>query len=82
MGWNYVNIKKNSRFYFESEKKTKFYFAHSYYVECKDRPYEVGITNYGQNFCSIIENSNIFGVQFHPEKSHNFGKQLFRTFFK
>tara|TARA_B100000886_G_C20405378_1_gene484519 strand:+ start:849 stop:1460 length:612 start_codon:yes stop_codon:yes gene_type:complete len=82
MGWNYVDINKNSKFFFEHSSKLKFYFAHSYYAECKDLNLEAGTTNYGKVFCSIVENSHLFGVQFHPEKSHNYGKSLLKNILK
>ena len=82
MGWNYVDINKRSKFFFEHKGKLKFYFAHSYYVESKDSNLEVGTTNYGKVFCSMVENLNLLGVQFHPEKSHNFGKNLLKNILK
>ena len=81
MGWNYVEIQKKSKLYFDYKNKTKFYFAHSYYVDCEDKNSVVGLTTYGKKFCCAIESSNLFGVQFHPEKSHNFGKAFFKNFF-
>ena len=80
MGWNYVDIKKKSKFFFEYESKLKFYFAHSYYAECKESNLEAGTTNYGKVFCSIVENLNLFGVQFHPEKSHNYGEKFIKKY--
>ena len=82
MGWNYVDINKKSKFYFNDDKKLKFYFAHSFYVECHNDLEIAGTTEYGFKFCSIVENENLFGVQFHPEKSHNFGKKLLKNIIK
>lgn len=82
MGWNYVSFKKTSKLYFPSIKKIKFYFAHSYYGVCQNNENISGLTSYGNDFASIVENENIYGVQFHPEKSHNFGKEFFKNFYK
>ena len=82
MGWNNVEFSEQSKLNFTYKEKHKFYFAHSYYVECDNKENEVGITNYGFKFTSSIEKNNIFGVQFHPEKSHNFGKSFLRNFYK
>jgi glutamine amidotransferase len=84
MGWNNVNVKAgNSDLFIELEKNNRFYFVHSYYVEVKNKSYESSITNYnGIDFVSSFQNKNIFGVQFHPEKSHKFGLKLLENFTK
>jgi len=81
MGWNYVNFNKESKFNFEYNEKIKFYFAHSYFVNCKNKSDIAGTTDYGFNFVCAVQRQNLYGVQFHPEKSHNFGKNFFRNFF-
>jgi imidazole glycerol-phosphate synthase subunit HisH len=81
MGWNYVNFCKNSKLNFEYNEKIKFYFAHSYYVNCEQKEDIAATTKYGFNFVSAIQKKNLYGVQFHPEKSHNFGKIFFRNLF-
>ena len=81
MGWNNVDFNKNSNLYFKYKEKLKFYFAHSYYVKCDNQKNIAGITDYGVKFTSAVQNRNIFGVQFHPEKSHNFGKEFFKNFY-
>ena len=60
-----------------SAKELRFYFAHSYYVEPKSELTSVATSVYGNEFCAAFEQENIFGVQFHPEKSHKFGLELF-----
>ena len=50
-------------------KLNEYYFVHSYYFDSFDKKHEVGVTNYGINFASIVSKENIYGVQFHPEKS-------------
>ena len=79
MGWNKVNFNDNSRFK-ESLPENRFYFVHSYFAECKDEKDILGVTNYGINFTSSVKKNKIFGVQFHPEKSHYFGKKFLKTF--
>ena len=81
IGWNNVtaqsdNIIVNNKL----EEDHRFYFVHSYIVKCKNIKNSVATTFYGQNFTSIVNKENIFGVQFHPEKSHKFGMQLFKNF--
>ena len=82
MGWNTVNFSKSSKLKFSIQNKEniKFYFAHSYYVECSNEINLAAKTNYTHDFCSIVEKNNIFGVQFHPEKSHIYGMELFKKF--
>ena len=81
MGWNNVNIKKNNIIINNKlNEEFRFYFVHSYFVKCKYKKHSIGSTFYGQNFTSIVNKENIFGVQFHPEKSHKFGMQLFKNF--
>jgi glutamine amidotransferase len=79
MGWNKTYpIDKNN--IFSNLEENRFYFVHSYHVVCNDKSNILATTNYGQQFtCSIYKN-NIYGVQFHPEKSHKFGMQLFKNF--
>lgn len=81
MGWNRVNIaRQDSLIPANSEDVERFYFVHSYYVEC-DRPEDVIFTcNYGKQFVAGFNHQNIWGVQFHPEKSHRFGMALFKRF--
>jgi glutamine amidotransferase len=58
----------------------EFYFVHSYYVSVADPQHRLGQTSYGNTFDSAIFNGNIFGVQFHPEKSHSAGLTLLKNF--
>mgnify|MGYP001176130974 FL=1 len=82
MGWNNVKFSEKSKLNFAYKEKHKFYFAHSFYAVCDKTENQVGTTNYGFNFASSIEKNNIYGVQFHPEKSHNFGKSFLKNFYK
>ena len=79
MGWNEVSIKKENKLIKHKEEKN-YYFVHSYFFECKFAKNEVASTNYGLNFTSIVSKENIYGVQFHPEKSSNQGMRLIRNF--
>lgn len=80
MGWNQITITKGSRLLSGLTVGSEFYFAHSYYVELRDRSDLLSETQYGSTFPSSIEKDNIFGVQFHPEKSHDAGAHLLRNF--
>ena len=80
MGWNIVEQAKDNRLFSESLKPHRFYFVHSYYVNCNDKSDVLTSTNYGFNITSAFQRKNIFGVQFHPEKSHKFGMDLLRNF--
>ena len=80
MGWNTVDILQANSLLSASSDEQRFYFVHSYHVLC-DIPSDVkAITHYGVNLTAAIERGKIFGVQFHPEKSHRFGMALFQKF--
>lgn len=80
MGWNYVKKVKDSVLLQNMSDDSRYYFVHSYYVSCKNRNDEMLKTLYGIEFTSALQKENIFGVQFHPEKSHKFGLQLIKNF--
>ncbi|MCX8059000.1 MAG: imidazole glycerol phosphate synthase subunit HisH [Spirochaetes bacterium] len=81
MGWNIVNLRKNSKLFYGMEnQENRFYFVHSYAVNCFDLTDILTTTFYGYDFVSSFEKENIIGVQFHPEKSHKFGMQLLKNF--
>jgi len=80
MGWNTVNIKKESRFINDLPDEPRFYFVHSYYVHCNNTADVLTTTHYGIDFHSIIQHENIYGAQFHPEKSHKFGMKILENF--
>lgn len=81
MGWNTVYPKKKSTI-FKNSNPMRFYHVHSYYVELEDSSQEIAYTNYGLPFTTSFQKENIFGVQFHPEKSHKFGFELLNNFAK
>lgn len=79
MGWNEIQTQKESMI-LDQTVNSRFYFVHSFYVACKDRTDVSASTEYGHAFVSAFERENLMGVQFHPEKSHRFGIQLFKNF--
>jgi len=78
MGWNVVRPARASILFDPGPDEQRFYFVHSYYVECDDPRDVTGVTRYGQEFTSSLERGRVIGVQFHPEKSHRFGMNLFK----
>lgn len=79
MGWNTIEIKKKGHIFDGIEDNSRFYFVHSYHVCCKDKDV-LATTNYGHDFASVIRKDNIYGVQFHPEKSHKAGMKIIKNF--
>ena len=80
MGWNRIRIKKPSALMKGVDDQSEFYFAHSYHLRINDRSDLLTETEYGISFASAVERNNIFGVQFHPEKSHRIGVQVLKNF--
>lgn len=80
MGWNGVRPVRDNPLLPSAEGAQRFYFVHSYKVECADPADVLAVTEYGQEFCSAFARGNIYGVQFHPEKSHAYGMAMFKRF--
>lgn len=80
MGWNGVLPVRENSLLPQGEAVQRFYFVHSYKVECDDPHDVLAITEYGHEFCSAFARDNIYGVQFHPEKSHAYGMDMFKRF--
>lgn len=80
MGWNSVKKAKESRILSAIPDHSFFYFVHSYYVEPEDAGVIAGVTDYGIEFTSVIEKGNVMAAQFHPEKSHDWGLKILKTF--
>ena len=81
MGWNSIKPAHNKLFD-KINEDARFYFVHSYYFECNNMENAIASTNYGCDFTSAVNKENIYGVQFHPEKSHQNGQQLLSNFVK
>jgi glutamine amidotransferase len=80
MGWNDVKAKNSDGLFQELQDDCRFYFLHSYYFICHKSQDMAAETTYGVPFASAVHNGNIYGVQFHPEKSHHYGVQLLKNF--
>ncbi|HEU4682254.1 MAG TPA: imidazole glycerol phosphate synthase subunit HisH [Gemmatimonadales bacterium] len=80
MGWNTIKIRQPHPILAGLEEGSRFYFVHSYYVVCQQPDVILASTVYGVEFASAVAKDNIVGVQFHPEKSHRFGMQLYQNF--
>jgi glutamine amidotransferase len=80
MGWNIARLAAPSRLTVEMGPELRYYFVHSYYVQVDDPSHALMRSRYGIDFDSAIGRENIYGVQFHPEKSHRFGMQILKNF--
>ena len=80
MGWNEVKFNRDSILFAGYNERPRFYFVHSYYFSCVDKENSIGTTSYGLDFTSVVQKGNIYGTQFHPEKSHKYGMQLLKNF--
>ena len=80
MGWNNVKQLKKNNLLNGIDENARFYFLHSYYFQCKDNENCVAVTDYGTQFACVVNSKNIWGVQFHPEKSHQWGIQVLKNF--
>jgi len=80
MGWNDVHPTQKSMLFEGLEQNARFYFLHSYYFHVHNNDDVIAVTDYGGLFTCAINSGNIFGVQFHPEKSHQYGSQLLKNF--
>lgn len=80
MGWNTVMLQRDGVLARNLPADSRFYFVHSYHVRCQNPTDVVSTTAYGYEFPSMLQHENIVGAQFHPEKSHRFGMQVYRNF--
>ena len=79
LGWNDIKT-KDDRLLHKIDPDAGFYFLHSYYFDVKNPEHVIATTKYFHDFACAVRNENIFGTQFHPEKSHSNGVQLFKNF--
>lgn len=82
MGWSDLKIVRPGTLFSDIDEQNRFYFVHSYHVTCDDVADVVGTTWHGLDVTATVERGNIFGAQFHPEKSHRFGMRVLETFAK
>jgi len=83
MGWNQIKIiNKNNKLFFDIDNGENFYFIHSYHIIPENRNVISSITDYGIEIVSSIEKGNIYGFQFHPEKSSTIGLKILNNFWK
>lgn len=81
MGWDYVEIQGKSKLMNGLDsKQERYYFVHSYYVKCQNKEDVQMTCHYGVDFAAAVNHENIYGVQFHPEKSHKYGMKLLKNF--
>lgn len=80
MGWNSIKKKESSKILADVAQDSYFYFVHSYCVDAADESDVAAVTEYGTNFHSAVEHGNLFGTQFHPEKSGEAGLSILRKF--
>ncbi len=79
MGWNDISITRENKL-FNGLSEYKFYFLHSYFIDPENSDNIIAKTNYGLDFCCAINHDNLYGTQFHPEKSHSYGTTLLKNF--
>lgn len=82
MGWDIVNVENSSPLVLNQKEFLKFYFVHSYYAVCDNDEDVLLSCEYGIKFTAAVHRDNVYGVQFHPEKSHNYGKWILQNFVK
>ncbi|MFH1880632.1 MAG: imidazole glycerol phosphate synthase subunit HisH [Bacillota bacterium] len=81
MGWNYVTITDETDPLVKGlSEKQRYYFVHSYHAQCSDNRDALMLCDYGYSFTAAVRRGNVWGTQFHPEKSHRFGMALFKYF--
>ena len=79
MGWNELSVSRPSPL-LDGLERPRFYFVHSYHLVCANPADELARSHYGVDFTAAVHRGNVWGVQFHPEKSHKFGMALLKNF--
>lgn len=82
MGWDVVKFEHKSALTDGIEGRQRYYFVHSYHADCDNRENILMSCDYGYEFAASVMKENVYGVQFHPEKSHDFGMALLKNFAK
>ena len=80
MGWSEVRVVRDNPLIPDDGHNRRFYFAHSYHIQCDSDADIAGTASHGYEFAAVIHHGNLMGVQFHPEKSHRFGMELLGRF--
>ncbi|RQO65704.1 imidazole glycerol phosphate synthase subunit HisH [Pedobacter sp. KBW01] len=80
LGWNTAEVQKPNQLFNEIDHEIGFYFLHTYYFECENQNDVLATTTYGKSFASAVSHNNVYGIQFHPEKSHHNGVKLLQNF--
>jgi len=80
VGWRWVHSYKNKSVFKNCKSDPKYYFVHSYYMDCNDSDDVLALSHYGLEFTAAVYKGNITGVQFHPEKSHKYGMKILDEF--
>jgi glutamine amidotransferase len=82
MGWNSVIPASASVVFKDDQEPLRYYFVHSYHVQCSHAAHSLAMANHGYDFTCAVQKDNITGVQFHPEKSHIYGQRFLERYFK
>ena len=80
MMWNKLNLKRDTPLLNKRSADARYYFVHSYYMNCANEANVVATTSYGVEFASVVQQDNIMGMQFHPEKSLKHGMAIMTEF--
>jgi glutamine amidotransferase len=80
MGWSNLTVKRPTALLNGLSEESRYYFVHSYHVVCEDEANVVATAKHGIEFAAVINSGNIWGAQFHPEKSHRFGMEMLKSF--
>ncbi len=80
MGWSHIDLVRRCPLFPDVGADDRYYFVHSYYMVCAERADVVAESEHSVRYACVVNHDNIYGTQFHPEKSHRFGLALFRAF--
>lgn len=80
MGWNEIYVTRENEIFQKDSQQIRFYFSNSYFVELSDQDKTIATARYTSTFCAAFGFGNVFGFQFHPEKSHQFGMKALKNF--